>query len=166
MLGRGLRDTGPIAGLNPGGANFTPDGRLLVGMRTTRSIMAFATSLDQAGHSATRRGALSARRGIICHRCRGLNSLLRAAPIEGNRWTASHGLGGCNGTEIDSCSTAISTYRLRPSKPQALPLPQRLLLYVRFVLSRLRLCGNALPICIRIAAPMSPLPANRHDPFL
>lgn len=47
--GRVVRDTGPITGLNPGGGNFAPDGRLLVGMRTARSIMAFATSLDRAG---------------------------------------------------------------------------------------------------------------------
>jgi len=44
-----VRDTRPIAGLNPGGGNFAPDGRLVVGLRTARSIMAFATSLDQAG---------------------------------------------------------------------------------------------------------------------
>jgi hypothetical protein len=38
--GRVVRDTGPIAGLDPGGGNFAPDGRLLAGMRTARSIMA------------------------------------------------------------------------------------------------------------------------------
>jgi hypothetical protein len=36
--GHVVRDTGPIAGLNPGGGNFAPDGRLVVGMRTAKSI--------------------------------------------------------------------------------------------------------------------------------
>jgi hypothetical protein len=62
--GRVVRDTGPIAGLNPGGGNFAPDGRLLVGMRTARSIMAFATSLDQAGECILPRSVVPFPRGF------------------------------------------------------------------------------------------------------
>jgi hypothetical protein len=62
--GRVVRDTGPIAGLNPGGGNFAPDGRLVVGMRTARSIMAFATSLDQAGQRILPQGVVPFPRGF------------------------------------------------------------------------------------------------------
>jgi hypothetical protein len=41
-----VRDTGRIEGLNPGGANFGPDGRYYVGLRGKRTIVALATSLD------------------------------------------------------------------------------------------------------------------------
>jgi hypothetical protein len=61
---RVVRDTGPIAGLNPGGGNFAPDGRLVVGMRTARSIMAFAASLDQAGQRILPRGVVPFPRGF------------------------------------------------------------------------------------------------------
>jgi hypothetical protein len=103
-----------------------------------------------------------------------LFAAVSGAPIRwprGRRWIGIAGRlpqvwGGCNGTGIDGCRAAISTYRPRPSKPQALALAQRLLLYLRFVLSLLRFCGDTLPICIRIVAQMSPLPANRDDTFL
>jgi DNA-binding beta-propeller fold protein YncE len=62
--GRVVRDTGPIAKLNPGGANFAPDGHLLVGLRTARNIMAFATSLDQTGQSILPQGAVPFPRGF------------------------------------------------------------------------------------------------------
>src|SRR5712671_3261901 len=38
-----------VAGLNPGGGNFGPDGRYYVGLRNERTIMAFARKLDRAG---------------------------------------------------------------------------------------------------------------------
>src|ERR1700722_14914941 len=41
-----VRDTGPIAGLNPGGGNFGPDGRYYVGLRSTRTVTAFPRTLD------------------------------------------------------------------------------------------------------------------------
>jgi hypothetical protein len=41
-----MRDSGPINGLNPGGGNFGPDGRYYVGLRSARTIMAFAPGLD------------------------------------------------------------------------------------------------------------------------
>ena len=62
--GHVVRDTGPIAGLNPGGGNFAPDGRLVVGMRTARSIMAFAKALDQAGQRILPQGVVPFPRGF------------------------------------------------------------------------------------------------------
>jgi DNA-binding beta-propeller fold protein YncE len=47
--GRVVRETGAIPGLNPVGGNFGPDGRYYVGLRTSRTIMAFALTLDLAG---------------------------------------------------------------------------------------------------------------------
>jgi DNA-binding beta-propeller fold protein YncE len=41
-----VRDTGTIEGLNPGGGNFGPDGRYYVGLRTARTVTAFARTLD------------------------------------------------------------------------------------------------------------------------
>ena len=49
--GRVVLETGTIAGLNPGGGNFGPDGRYYVGLRTTRTIMGFAPALDGAGEA-------------------------------------------------------------------------------------------------------------------
>jgi hypothetical protein len=46
--GRIVRDTGQMAGLNPGGGNFGPDGRYFVGLRSARTIIALSTSLDAA----------------------------------------------------------------------------------------------------------------------
>jgi len=43
------RDTGQIEGLNPGGGNFGLDGRYYVGARSTRTVMAFPSTLDTAG---------------------------------------------------------------------------------------------------------------------
>ena len=47
--GRVVRESGAIPGLNPGGGNFGPDGRYYVGLRTARTIMAFAPTLDGPG---------------------------------------------------------------------------------------------------------------------
>jgi hypothetical protein len=47
--GRVVRESGAIAGLNPGGGNFGPDGRYYVGLRAARTIMAFAPTLDGQG---------------------------------------------------------------------------------------------------------------------
>lgn len=43
--GRVVYDSGPLPGLDPGGANFGPDGRLYVGLRTARSIARFPATL-------------------------------------------------------------------------------------------------------------------------
>ena len=47
--GRVVRATKIVDGLNPGGGNFGPDGRYCVGLRSERTIMAFAPRLDTAG---------------------------------------------------------------------------------------------------------------------
>lgn len=47
--GHVVRASDSIAGLNPGGGNFGPDGRYYVGLRSKRTIMAFDTKLDRAG---------------------------------------------------------------------------------------------------------------------
>jgi len=47
--GRVVRESGAIAGLNPGGGNFGPDGRYYVGLRAARTIMAFAPTLGGPG---------------------------------------------------------------------------------------------------------------------
>src|SRR5580692_5615422 len=44
-----VRDTGPIARLNPGGGIFGPDGRYYVGLRSARTVMAFPVLLDATG---------------------------------------------------------------------------------------------------------------------
>src|SRR5580704_8654983 len=62
--GHVVRDTGPIARLNPGGANFAPDGRLVVGMRTAKSLMAFATGLDRPGQRILPQGVVPFPRGF------------------------------------------------------------------------------------------------------
>jgi hypothetical protein len=47
--GRVVRATKIVDRLNPGGGNFGPDGRYCVGLRSERTIMAFAPRLDTAG---------------------------------------------------------------------------------------------------------------------
>jgi DNA-binding beta-propeller fold protein YncE len=47
--GRVVRATKVVEGLNPGGGNFGPDGRYCVGLRSERTIMAFAPTLDTTG---------------------------------------------------------------------------------------------------------------------
>jgi hypothetical protein len=44
--GRVVRDSGPIADLDPGGAVFGPDGRFYVTMRRRRTILGISASLD------------------------------------------------------------------------------------------------------------------------
>ncbi|MGC2783807.1 MAG: hypothetical protein WA397_08225, partial [Roseiarcus sp.] len=40
QAGKVVRDTGVIAGLNPGGGTFGPDGRYYVGLRDARTVLA------------------------------------------------------------------------------------------------------------------------------
>jgi DNA-binding beta-propeller fold protein YncE len=49
--GRVVCESGVMTGLNPGGGNFGPDGRYYVGLRTARTIMAFAPTLDGPGET-------------------------------------------------------------------------------------------------------------------
>ena len=59
-----VRDTGPIAGLNPGGGNFGPDGRYYVGLRSARTVMAFPVSLDATGENFVPPGIVPFPRGF------------------------------------------------------------------------------------------------------
>ena len=59
-----VRDTGPIAGLNPGGGNFGPDGRYYVGLRSARTVMAFPVLLDAAGEHFVPPGIVPFPRGF------------------------------------------------------------------------------------------------------
>ncbi len=62
--GRVVRDTGWIEGLNPGGANFGPDGRCCVGLRGRRTIIAFATTLDVPAEQLLPPGVVAFPRGF------------------------------------------------------------------------------------------------------
>ena len=44
-----VRASRTVDGLNPGGGNFGPDGRYYIGLRSERTIMAFARKLDGVG---------------------------------------------------------------------------------------------------------------------
>jgi DNA-binding beta-propeller fold protein YncE len=59
-----VRDTGPVEGLNPGGGIFGPDGRYYVGLRSTRTIMAFRSDLGQAGERILPPGIVPFPRGF------------------------------------------------------------------------------------------------------
>src|SRR5579862_1842739 len=63
-LGRIVRDSGRIDGLNPGGGNFGPDGRYFVGLRSKRTIIAFPTSLDAPGEHLLPPGVMPFPRGF------------------------------------------------------------------------------------------------------
>jgi hypothetical protein len=62
--GTTVRDTGPIAGLNPGGGIFGPDGRYYVGLRSARTVMAFPVLLDSAGEHVVPPGIVPFPRGF------------------------------------------------------------------------------------------------------
>jgi hypothetical protein len=62
--GKVVRDTGQVEGLNPGGGIFGPDGRYYVGLRSTRTIMAFRSGLDQAGEQILPPGIVPFPRGF------------------------------------------------------------------------------------------------------
>jgi hypothetical protein len=66
--GRVVRDSGPIAGLNPGGGNFGPDGRYYVGLRSARTIMAAPIGLDAAGEHVLPPGIVPFPRGFALGR--------------------------------------------------------------------------------------------------
>src|ERR1700722_17223255 len=59
-----VRDTGTIAGLNPGGGIFGPDGRYYVGLRSARTIMAFPVLLDATGEHFVPPGIVPFPRGF------------------------------------------------------------------------------------------------------
>jgi DNA-binding beta-propeller fold protein YncE len=99
--GRVVRDTGPIAGLNPGGGNFGPDGRYYVGMRSARTIMALAIVLDAAGEPILPPGIVPFPRGFAFGR-------------DGRLFLAS-GIGP-NGEGDDSILAFAAAEALQPSR--------------------------------------------------
>jgi DNA-binding beta-propeller fold protein YncE len=62
--GKVVRDTGTVEGLNPGGGTFGADGRYHVGLRSARTIMAFATALDASGEYVLSAGIVPFPRGF------------------------------------------------------------------------------------------------------
>jgi DNA-binding beta-propeller fold protein YncE len=62
--GRIVRDTGPIAGLNPGGGLLGPDGRYYVGSRSSRTILAFSKDLITPGAPILPSGVVPFPRGF------------------------------------------------------------------------------------------------------
>jgi DNA-binding beta-propeller fold protein YncE len=62
--GRVVRDTGPIAQLNPGGGTFGPGGRYYAGLRSDRTIMAFSAKLDGAAERMLPAGIVPFPRGF------------------------------------------------------------------------------------------------------
>src|ERR1700744_3748293 len=49
LHGNVVRDSGPIPGLDPGGAEFGPDGRYCVTTRRRRTILSMPAALDGEG---------------------------------------------------------------------------------------------------------------------
>jgi hypothetical protein len=51
-----VRDTGVIAGLNPGGGVYGPDGRFYAGLRSARTILALSPDLKTPVNMCSRQG--------------------------------------------------------------------------------------------------------------
>jgi hypothetical protein len=62
--GNVVRASDRLPGLNPGGANFGPDGRYYVGLRAVRTVMAFSKQLDSAGSHVLPPGIVPCPRGF------------------------------------------------------------------------------------------------------
>ncbi len=62
--GKVVRDTGVIAGLDPGGGVFGPDGRYCVGLRSTRTILALSPDLRTPGEHVLPAGIVPFPRGF------------------------------------------------------------------------------------------------------
>jgi DNA-binding beta-propeller fold protein YncE len=62
--GRVVRDTGRIAGFNPGGGTFGPDGRYYAGSRSLRTIMGFSRDLATPPGSVLPSGIVPFPRGF------------------------------------------------------------------------------------------------------
>jgi DNA-binding beta-propeller fold protein YncE len=63
-VGRVARDTGVIAGLNPGGGTLGPDGRYYVGLRDARTVLALPPTLKSLGEHVLPRGIVPFPRGF------------------------------------------------------------------------------------------------------
>ena len=64
LHGNVVRDSGRIAGLDPGGAEFGPDGRYYVTMRRQRTIRAMPAALDEEGEFLLPEGIVPFPRGF------------------------------------------------------------------------------------------------------
>ena len=64
LHGNVVRDSGPRPGLDPGGAEFGPDGRYCVTMRRQRTILAMPAALDGEGELLLPEGAVPFPRGF------------------------------------------------------------------------------------------------------
>jgi len=64
LHGNVVRDSGPIPGLDPGGAEFGPDGRYCVTMRRRRTILAMPAALDGEGKLLLPEGIVPFPRGF------------------------------------------------------------------------------------------------------
>jgi DNA-binding beta-propeller fold protein YncE len=64
LLGNVVRDSGPVPGLDPGGAEFSPDGRYCVTMRRQRAILAVPAALDGEGEFLLPEGVVPFPRGF------------------------------------------------------------------------------------------------------
>ena len=64
LHGNVVRDSGPIPGLDPGGAEFSPDGRYCVTMRRRRTILAMPAALDGEGKLLLPEGIVPFPRGF------------------------------------------------------------------------------------------------------
>jgi DNA-binding beta-propeller fold protein YncE len=64
QAGKVVRDTGVIAGLNPGGGTFGPDGRYYVGLRDARTVLALPPDLKSPGEHVLPTGIVPFPRGF------------------------------------------------------------------------------------------------------
>ena len=64
LHGRMMRDSGLIPGLDPGGAEFGPDGRYYVTMRRQQTIRAMPAALDEEGEFLLPEGIVPFPRGF------------------------------------------------------------------------------------------------------
>ena len=64
LAGNVVRDSGRISGLDPGGAEFGPDGRYCVTMRRQRTILAMPAALDGTGEVLLADGIVPFPRGF------------------------------------------------------------------------------------------------------
>ena len=63
-VGKVVRDTGVIAGLNPGGGTLGPDGRYYVGLRDARTVLALPPTLMSPGEHVLPNGIVPFPRGF------------------------------------------------------------------------------------------------------
>ena len=88
-MGKVVRDTGVIAGLNPRRRDFGPDGRYYVGLRDARTILALPPTLMSAGEPVLPNGIVPFPRGFGFNTGRVSSSSPRASGRTAKATTAS-----------------------------------------------------------------------------